>query len=48
MLRFGDIGYRDVCLLSNIVDPGGTSVVELKAPKIKSEKLNSNVSLQKS
>jgi len=31
---FGDIGCRDVCLLSSIMELDGTNPVVLKAPKI--------------
>lgn len=30
---FGDICYRDVCLLSDIMEPDGTRIVVLKVPK---------------
>ena len=32
--RFGDIDYRDACLLSKIKEINGTRLLVLKAPKI--------------
>lgn len=48
-LIFLNIGCRDVCLLSCVMEPDGTQLVALKEPKNNNlEKLNSNVSLKES
>ena len=45
---FGDIGCRDVCLLSTIMELDGTQLVVLKAPENSFETFNNNVSSQQS
>ena len=45
---FGDIGCRDVCLLSTLMEVDGTQLVVLKAPENSFEPFNNNVSSQQS
>lgn len=48
LMCFGDIGCRDVCLLSTIMEVDGTQLVVLKAPENSFEPFNNNVSSQQS